>query len=651
MPGPAPGVAWGLRLRRAGHLVPRTQEVRLNSESPLEGPAREAGGSVAAGAGLEIARAFARLRDVDSLERAVLAAAVHPEGAGLRRAWLMEFDARAGMLEGCHWAESPAGGTPLAAWLEGRGVRRAGTEARGFTLRPAGLRGVAAAAWEPRGRGEDGPGGDEVPWGACAHVGAVALARGGAPWALLVGAWDWAPEPERRLGLEGIGVLAGLAAQGMEREQEAARRACQANALGQALRAIGAAQNLAEVLQLVTRLAVQGSGARGGALWVGEAADLRLEVTQGPAGRRERMGRALQGLAAAVAADGRARVLDRPADELLLEPDAAASLESLVVCPLRAYGRVLGALACFDRLPLRRNEGPGFPAADAEFVAALADVAGLGVDQARRFAERKAGEQQRRELTGRLERVERLARVGEIVGRMSEEARNPLASIAAFARRAQRALADDDPARDYLEIVLRESARLESLLAEQSGYAAPPSALRLEDLNALVQEALAAAGGELATRRVRVTKKLSPGLPTLLLDRERIRRVIANMLESALDAVGVGGRLRIESRQAGATVLLEVAHDGPHAPGDLLEQLFVPFASQRPGGPAVGLGVAQQIVREHGGEIRVRGDGEWGTVFSLSLPVRENQDRRRVGTDRRRARGDRRDGGGGGAAS
>ena len=71
---------------------------------------------------------------------------------------------------------------------------------------------------------------------------------------------------------------------------------------------------------------------------------------------------------------------------------------------------------------------------------------------------------------------------------------------------------------------------------------------------------------------------------------------------------------------------------------DMREQVFVPFASQRPGGPAVGLGVAQQIVREHGGEIRVRSDGEWTTQFLLSLPIQENQDRRLATGDRRRTR-------------
>jgi signal transduction histidine kinase len=613
----------------------------LTAESPRGGAARGAPG-VEVGFGLQLARAIARLRDVDSLERAVLAAAVHPDGGGLRRAWLLEWDARSGVLEGCQWAEAPAPGTEAGDWLEARGVRRVSLDARGFALRPAELRGAAAVAWLPTGHEPDGPDAVGAPWSGSAHVGAVALRRTGAAWALLVGTWDVEPGAERRGTLEALGVLASLAAQGMEREQEAARRTAQATALAQAVRAAGTTLNLAEVLQLVTRLAVLGTGARGGALWVGPADALSLEVAQGPAGRRERVGRALHRLAAAVATAGQPRIVDRPADELLLAPDVAASLESLVVCPLRAYGRVLGALACYDRLPTRRSEAAGFPPMDAEFVSALGDLAALAVDQAERFAERKTGEQQRRELATRLERAERLAQVGEVAARMRDEARNPLASIGAFARRAQRALAEDDPAREYLEIVLRESGRLENLLAEQADYAAPGCALRLEDLNAVAQEALAAAGSELASRRVRVVKKMAPGLPALLLDRERIRRVVANVLESALDAVSVGGRLRIESRQSGASVQLEISHDGPHAPGDLVEQLFVPFASQRPGGPAVGLGVAQQIVREHGGEIRVRSDGEWGTVFSLSLPVRENQDRRRTGAERRRARTDRR---------
>ena len=56
----------------------------------------------------------------------------------------------------------------------------------------------------------------------------------------------------------------------------------------------------------------------------------------------------------------------------------------------------------------------------------------------------------------------------------------------------------------------------------------------------------------------------------------------------------------------------------------------------------MGLGVAQQIVREHGGEIRVRCDSEWSTILSFTLPIRENEDRRQAAPDRRRVQTDRR---------
>jgi signal transduction histidine kinase len=69
--------------------------------------------------------------------------------------------------------------------------------------------------------------------------------------------------------------------------------------------------------------------------------------------------------------------------------------------------------------------------------------------------------------------------------------------------------------------------------------------------------------------------------------------------------------------------------------------LFVPFAAARRSGDAVGLALAQQVVQSHGGEIRVRSEGDWGVIFSFTLPVVENQDRRRP-ADRRGQRTDRR---------
>jgi signal transduction histidine kinase len=61
--------------------------------------------------------------------------------------------------------------------------------------------------------------------------------------------------------------------------------------------------------------------------------------------------------------------------------------------------------------------------------------------------------------------------------------------------------------------------------------------------------------------------------------------VLHNILERSLDLVAVGGRIRVESRKSGEFVVVEIAHDGLHRPGDLLDELFVPFRSARAGSP------------------------------------------------------------------
>jgi nitrogen-specific signal transduction histidine kinase len=99
--------------------------------------------------------------------------------------------------------------------------------------------------------------------------------------------------------------------------------------------------------------------------------------------------------------------------------------------------------------------------------------------------------------------------------------------------------------------------------------------------------------------------------------------------------------MRIETRRAGTHVVLDVGHDRAERSGDALSRLFAPFGDVPASGAALGLGMAQQIVREHGGEIRVRSEDEWTSVFSVTLPALDNQDRRQP-ADRRAARADRR---------
>jgi hypothetical protein len=86
---------------------------------------------------------------------------------------------------------------------------------------------------------------------------------------------------------------------------------------------------------------------------------------------------------------------------------------------------------------------------------------------------------------------------------------------------------------------------------------------------------------------------------------------------------------------SGDHVALEVATDGEPIPGEMIERLFVPFATSKRAGSGLGLPVALKLVREHGGQIRVRSEGEWGAIFTVVLPIPGNEDRRAGAGDRR----------------
>jgi signal transduction histidine kinase len=584
--------------------------------------------------------------DLDALERSLVAASLHPAGAGAEAAWWLAWDERRGRLVESRAGERGEPDVPLATAIA-RARRSAPAAARPegapgpWAVACDALAGACQEAWRggeiAMGPGAAVPG---APWVSRARLAVVPLRRGPRAHGLLVlaiGAEGADPDSLSRLR-----VAAETALGAQLRAADARRRVRHVSGFAEFARLAVSAANLAEAMHALVRLAAQSLQVRHAAVFrLRDDGALALELAHGPAPSREAEARALQPAAAEVARAGRpfagagAAELPGPAVE------GAGEVSAWALQPIVAYGRTLGVLAAWDgsERPAASSEWePG----DLDFLAALADQGALLFEHARRLEELGAAERRREDLAARLREQDRVAAVGELAARVAEDARAPLASMTAFAARALRELSEDDPRRDVLEAVQREAHRLGALLAEQSAYARlDRPRLRVEEVNAIVQEALKSAQETLARRRIRLVKKLAPDVPTLLLDAARIRRVIENILACALESIPVGGRLRVESRRAGVFVVLEVVHDRTRAEGDVLEQLFAPFGAAPASGAAIGLGVAQQIVREHGGEIRVRTEDAWSNVFTVTLPVMQNQDRRKS-PDRRAPKTDRR---------
>jgi signal transduction histidine kinase len=569
------------------------------------------------------ARALQQADTLPALERVVLELATAPSGAGCRSAWLMVWNGARSVLQGWQGAHATADGPAPADAAEERLLRE-------YAVTPAELPPTLASVWTARER----RGHVDTDSGFCF----VRVSRGAEPYGMLAGVWD--PGAARRpQALETLAAMAGEQLARIERTHTVRRRALHAARLARLARVCAGGHGVTDLLAEAARSAAEGTGARAAVIWRAAGERLVVCARHGNAAA-ERLAHSLETAARCALADGRRRVVDMAEPEVPLVA-AVPQLSAVALVPLVTRGEARGVLAVSEPDPRHPGDPRGFEADALEFLDATGDVAALVLELAAHTDQLGRARERHADMERTLRRGERLAALGEHTTRFAREARHPLASIAAFARRVQRLLPDTHPERESLDIVVREAERLERLVAEPLEFAAAgPPRLRMESLNAVVQEALTQAGETLVRRRVRLLKRLDGDLPPLLLDPDRLRRATSQLLAHALDRVGVGGRVRVQTRQAAHHVVLEVAHDGTSEPGGLLQQVFAPVEVP---GAGLGLALAQQIVREHGGELRARREGEWGAVLSLAFPVHGNQDRRGA-ADRRRARADRRGG-------
>jgi signal transduction histidine kinase len=129
---------------------------------------------------------------------------------------------------------------------------------------------------------------------------------------------------------------------------------------------------------------------------------------------------------------------------------------------------------------------------------------------------------------------------------------------------------------------------------------------------------------EIADRRATLVRHDEPGLPYVSGSAGDLNQVWANLVDNAVRAAGDGGTVHVTTRAepGGASVIVEVADDGPGIPDDVLDRIFEPFFTTREVGDGTGLGLdlVRRVVAQHGGDVRVAsrpGD----TRFVVRLPA------------------------------
>ncbi|MGE5358531.1 MAG: two-component system sensor histidine kinase NtrB [Bacteroidales bacterium] len=228
---------------------------------------------------------------------------------------------------------------------------------------------------------------------------------------------------------------------------------------------------------------------------------------------------------------------------------------------------------------------------------------------------------------------QRLAAVGEMAAGIAHEIRNPLASISGSIQILGQELRLSEEQGQLMQIVTRESERLNGIIRSFLAYARPQKfAIKPLELGRVVRDAavLLRNSPEVAGHHA-IETELPPGDVWYEADEGQIRQIIWNLATNGLRAMPSGGRLRLAVRMeragdsiAGSApeVVLAVEDEGVGISPEDLDDVFQPFHGTFAKGSGLGLAIVHRIVSDYGGEIQVRSREGAGTAVTVRLPGR-----------------------------
>jgi two-component system sensor histidine kinase HydH len=226
-------------------------------------------------------------------------------------------------------------------------------------------------------------------------------------------------------------------------------------------------------------------------------------------------------------------------------------------------------------------------------------------------------------------RMEKLAAVGQLAASVGHELRNPLGAIrnahSFIERKLDRNGIKDPKILQFMLLISRELDASGKIIANLLDFSRPKEPTKSAcAMRPLITEAI---GIVPPLTHVQIMNSVSGDLPLLDLDKDQLRQVFVNLVQNAAEAIpnDVAGRVKVSSKVLAEIVRISVTDNGPGIPVDAHARIFQPLFSTKVKGTGLGLAVTAGIIRRHGGEIRVRSDGQNGTTMEVDLPINRRQ--------------------------
>lgn len=238
------------------------------------------------------------------------------------------------------------------------------------------------------------------------------------------------------------------------------------------------------------------------------------------------------------------------------------------------------------------------------------------------------------EIERRLEKAERLSALGHLAAGVAHEIRNPLNAISMASQRLKREYvpADDEKSREFhtLAGVIRDEIRRLNGIIEEFLTFSKSRRLELHEypVTDVLQKIVNLMREEAASKGITMETRFSDSPAIIPMDVDKLQQAFLNFIKNAMESISGEGSIVIAVEPAGkGRISVKISDTGCGMTSEEVERIFNPEYTTKEKGLGLGLPLAHEIVRGHGGEIRVFSGPGSGTTFEIILPSEKVNDR------------------------
>ncbi len=266
-----------------------------------------------------------------------------------------------------------------------------------------------------------------------------------------------------------------------------------------------------------------------------------------------------------------------------------------------------------------------FSTAELNLLAAVGNQVAATVDKSQLFDETREAYENLRRTQEQLLQSEKMAAVGQLISGVAHELNNPLTAILGYSQLLTSEEMTHPRGADYVEKLHKQAQRTQRIVESLLSFARQHKPERTAvDINEILEDTLVLREYDMKLNNIRVHRTFDLQLPLTTGDFHQLQQVFLNILNNAVDAVlerGGSGEIWISTQQAENLLCAEFTDNGAGVQNP--NRIFDPFYTTKPVGKGTGLGlsICYGIVKEHGGDIRVRNSPPRGASFTVVLPI------------------------------